>query len=65
MEKKQKILVKLPVKLGDTIMAGYFLRQLGHDIIGIHFLTGFENSAPCPNDNAAKLDIVKKLDALF
>jgi tRNA-specific 2-thiouridylase len=28
----------------DSLVAAYLLKQMGHEVVGIHFLTGFENS---------------------
>lgn len=45
----------------DSLTAGYFLKKQGHDVIGIHFLTGYEPRRPSAADNisliAEQLDI--------
>ena len=35
----------------DSLMAGYLLKEQGHDVIGIHFLTGYENRSQPFSDN--------------
>lgn len=43
----------------DSLMAGYLLKQQGHDLVAVHFDTGFDAVDPAPV--AAQLDIPCKV----
>ncbi len=46
----------------DSLMAAYLLKEQGHNVIGVHFLTGYEDAA-CFENQANHIDhIAKQLD---
>jgi tRNA-specific 2-thiouridylase len=46
----------------DSLVAALLLRQAGHAVIGMHFLTGFESAAPPPPASHAIHRIGEQLD---
>ncbi len=45
----------------DSLMAAYLLKQQGHNIIGIHFLTGYESESINISEIAGQIDIPIKV----
>ncbi|MBU1161600.1 MAG: tRNA 2-thiouridine(34) synthase MnmA, partial [Proteobacteria bacterium] len=40
----------------DSLMAAYLLKEKGHNVIGVHFVTGYEDPVP---DNTQRLYLSK------